>query len=67
MKNVVLTNKESKIMDYTIFFVKLWDGADDLLHSERRGLNVLKQELESMLKKILTQQQVKKRPCWIYI
>uniref|UniRef100_A0A8C1GS69 Coiled-coil domain containing 105 n=1 Tax=Cyprinus carpio TaxID=7962 RepID=A0A8C1GS69_CYPCA len=36
----------------------LWDGADDLLHSERRGLNVLKQELESMLKKILTQQQV---------
>lgn len=54
-------------MDYTICFVKMWDGADDLLHSERRGLNVLKQELESMLKKILTQQQVKKRPCWIYI
>ncbi|XP_026137919.1 coiled-coil domain-containing protein 105-like [Carassius auratus] len=34
------------------------DGADDLLRSERRGLNVLKQELESMLKKTITQQQV---------
>uniref|UniRef100_A0A8C1KDT8 Coiled-coil domain containing 105 n=1 Tax=Cyprinus carpio TaxID=7962 RepID=A0A8C1KDT8_CYPCA len=33
------------------------DGADDLLHKERRGLNVLKQELESMLRKTLTQQQ----------
>ncbi|KTG41065.1 hypothetical protein cypCar_00010078 [Cyprinus carpio] len=53
-----VVSTECKIMDYTIFFVKLWDGADDLLHSERRGLNVLKQELESMLKKILTQQQV---------
>ncbi|XP_048016835.1 coiled-coil domain-containing protein 105 isoform X1 [Megalobrama amblycephala] len=34
------------------------DGADDLLQNERRGLNVLKQELESMLRKTLTQQQV---------
>ncbi|XP_059390143.1 coiled-coil domain-containing protein 105-like [Carassius carassius] len=34
------------------------DGADDLLNKERRGLNVLKQELESMLRKTLTQQQV---------
>lgn len=34
------------------------DGADDLLHNERRGLNVLKQELESMLRKTVTQQQV---------
>ncbi|XP_016123523.1 coiled-coil domain-containing protein 105-like [Sinocyclocheilus grahami] len=33
------------------------DGADDLLHKEQRGLNVLKQELESMLRKTLTQQQ----------
>ncbi|XP_026111211.1 coiled-coil domain-containing protein 105-like [Carassius auratus] len=31
--------------------------ADDLLNKERRGLNVLKQELESMLRKTLTQQQ----------
>ncbi|XP_050984641.1 coiled-coil domain-containing protein 105 [Labeo rohita] len=34
------------------------DGADDLLLDERRGLNVLKQELENMLRKTLTQQQV---------
>ncbi|KAK7156709.1 hypothetical protein R3I94_006676 [Phoxinus phoxinus] len=34
------------------------DGADDLLHNERRVLDVLKEELESMLKKTLTQQQV---------
>ncbi|XP_051521721.1 coiled-coil domain-containing protein 105 [Myxocyprinus asiaticus] len=33
------------------------DGADSLLHHERRGLNVLKQELESMLRKTLIQQQ----------
>ncbi|XP_056126777.1 coiled-coil domain-containing protein 105 [Rhinichthys klamathensis goyatoka] len=34
------------------------DGADDLLHDERRVLNVLKEELESMLRKTLTQQKV---------
>ncbi|XP_693940.1 tektin-like protein 1 [Danio rerio] len=33
------------------------DGADDLLQTERRGLNMLKQELESMLRKTLAQQQ----------
>ncbi|CAM4555086.1 unnamed protein product [Leuciscus chuanchicus] len=34
------------------------DGADDLLHNERRVLNVLKGELESILRKTLLQQQV---------
>lgn len=52
-------------MASTKCFVKIRDGADDLLHNERRVLNVLKEELESMLRKTLTQQQVKNRPCWI--
>lgn len=53
-------------MASTKCFVKIRDGADDLLHNERRVLNVLKGELESMLRKTLTQQQVKNRHCWIF-
>ncbi|KAG1952221.1 hypothetical protein F2P79_010176 [Pimephales promelas] len=34
------------------------DGADDLLHNERKVLNELKEELDSMLRKTLTQQKV---------
>jgi len=50
-------------MASTKCFVKMRDGADDLLHNEGKVLNELKEELDSMLRKTLTQQKVKNRPC----